>query len=338
LQKIDAEKSEKIMLSLRILATGKTLPSQLITAEDLDIQLSKPAGYTLKKSGVATRHFADNSLSQSALGASALQDAVNRAAITVDSIDLLISACGVQEQALPSTACAIAAHAGLRDGTPAFDVNASCLGFLMALNIAASLLNTQAYKRIAIVSADLPSRGLNWDDPESSLIFGDGAAAVIVETGSTKQGVQAFSFKTFPVGRHFCEIRAGGTQRNPNNGVVASDYLFSMNGKQVLKLALQKMPLFLADLLTQSDISMQSVDLVVPHQASHLGMSHMSKRLGFNENQIMNIYASHGNQVAASMPSALHEAFMAGKLAAGKRALLLGTAAGVSFGGMVLDL
>ncbi len=326
------------LLKLHILATGKALPLQRITAESLDIQLSKPAGYTLKKSGVVTRYFADNNLAQSALGAAALQDALKRAAIPIDSIDLLISACGVQEQALPSTACAIAAHAGLRDGTPAFDVNASCLSFMVALNLAATLLNAQAYQRIAIVSADLPSRGLNWDDAESSLIFGDGAAAVIVEKSASAQGVQAFSFKTYPIGRTFCEIRAGGTQRNPNNGAVASDYLFSMDGKQVLKLALQQMPVFLADLITQSSISMQSVDLVVPHQASHLGMSHMSKRLGFNEGQIMNIYSTHGNQVAASMPTALHEAFMAGKLKAGKRALLLGTAAGVSFGGMVLDL
>jgi 3-oxoacyl-(acyl-carrier-protein) synthase III len=325
-------------LNLRIIATGKALPKQQVSADDLDIQLSKPPGYTLKKSGVATRYFADSAQSQSELGASALQNALQRASISVDSIDLLISACGVQEQALPSTACAIAAHAGLRDGTPAFDVNASCLSFMMALNLAATLLNAHAYKRIAIVSADLPSRGLNWHDPESSLIFGDGAAAAIVELGSKTQVVQAFSFKTYPIGRHFCEIRAGGTRRNPNNGALAGDYLFSMDGKKVLKLALQQMTAFLADLLTQSGINMQSVDLVVPHQASHLGMSHMSKKLGFNQDKIMNIYATHGNQVAASQPTALHEAFMAEKLGAGKRALLLGTAAGVSFGGMVLDL
>lgn len=326
------------MLSLRLLATGKANPALEITSTMLDQRLNFGTGYTLRKSGVVTRRFSAPNESQSELAARALKDALKNGDILPGSVDLLISACGVQEQALPSTACAIGEHAGMPEGMPAFDVNASCLGFLMALKVAASMLNTGAYRRIAVVSADQPSRGVDWDEPESSLIFGDGAAAAILEKGNEKQGIHSFLYKTYVEGRRFCEIRAGGTKCNPAAGAIDKDYLFSMNGKQVLKLALQKMPGFMCELMGQKNIDVGSVDVVVPHQASHLGMSHMIKRIGLDPARIIDIYKTHGNQVAASIPTALHHALSSGRLVAGKRALLIGTAAGISIGGLVLDL
>jgi 3-oxoacyl-[acyl-carrier-protein] synthase-3 len=330
--------NKDLMLNLRLIATGKANPALEMSSSMLDQKLSKASGYTYKKSGVVTRRFSDKNESQSELAALALRDALNNAAVAANSIDLLISACGVQEQALPSTACAIAAHAGMLDGTPAFDVNASCLGFMMALKVAASLLSTGTYRRIAVVSADQPSRGMNWGEPEASLIFGDGAAAAILEKGNENQGIQSFLFKTYVEGRQFCEIRGGGTKCNPSTGSVDKDYLFSMDGKQVLKLALQKMPGFMHELMAQSGFSLDTIDIVVPHQASHLGMTHMIKRIGLDAARVVNIYETHGNQVAASIPTALHEAFVTGRLRFGQRALLLGTAAGVSLGGLVLDV
>jgi 3-oxoacyl-[acyl-carrier-protein] synthase-3 len=326
------------MLSLRVLATGKANPAIEVSSAELDKKLNRGSGFTQKKSGVVIRRFSAPNESQSELAARALTDAVRNAGIPSSSIDLLISACGVQEQALPSTACAIGAHANLSEGVPAFDINASCLGFMMALKVAASLLSTGTYRRIAVVSADQPSRGLDWDEPEASLIFGDGAAAVVLEKGNDQQGIRSFLFKTYVEGRQFCEIRAGGTKCNPSKGAVDKDYLFRMNGKQVLKLVSLKMPDFMNELMDQRGILLDSVDLVVPHQASHLGMAHMIKRIGLDPGRVVNIYETHGNQVAASIPTALHEAFATGRLRAGTRALMLGTAAGVSIGGLVLDI
>lgn len=326
------------MLPLRILSTGKALPSQCVSAAQLDLQLGHAAGYSLKKGGVRERYFAPPTLSQSQLGAQALQDAVQRAGVPLGSIDLLIGACGVQEQALPSTACLIAHHAQLPAGTPAIDVNASCLSFVMALQMAASLLASNTYQRIAIVSADLPSRGVDWSEPEASLIFGDGAAAAIVERGTAQQGIRSFHMATYPQGRTFCEIRAGGTQRNPRTHAQAADYLFHMDGKAVFKLATQVIPDFLSTLMQPIAEGADSIDWVVPHQASHLGMAHAAKRLKMAASRIVNIYETHGNQVAASIPTALHEVLRSGRAHAGHRLLLVGTAAGLSVGGLVLDL
>ena len=326
------------MIPVRIVSVGKAVPAHVVSSESLDVRLGHPAGYTFKKSGVRSRYFAALDETQGELGAAALRDALHNASLGVDAVDLLISACGVPEQALPNTACFIAASAGMPAGMAVFDVNASCLSFLAALQVAGGLLAAGAYRRIAIVSCDLPSRGVDWDDPEASLIFGDGAAAVIVEKGGPGQGIRAAKFATYPEGRRLCEIRAGGTARNPRTGAVPGDYLFRMDGKGVYKLAVQLMPAFLDALFERADCTLASLDLVVPHQASALGLLHAAKRLGVAESRLVRIYETHGNQVAASIPTALYTAVMSGRAEPGQRMLMMGTAAGLTIGAMVFDL
>ncbi|MBP6116189.1 MAG: ketoacyl-ACP synthase III [Neisseriaceae bacterium] len=324
------------MLPFKIIATGKALPTQQVWSTQLDEKLGLPRGYTAKKSGVDCRYFADDALLQSALGAEALRDACQRQDIDPASIDLLLCANGVPEQALPSTASRVLACSELRAGIAAFDVNASCVSFITALHQAACLLQAGAYRRIAIVSTEIASRGIDWADHETALIFGDGAAAVIVEAGAAGQGCAAYRLAVHPAGVTHCEIRAGGTRRNPVVGMTVSDHHFKMAGKRVFKLATQLMPEFLAELLAPLGLTAAQIDVVVPHQASHLSLHHVRARLGFSTAQVVDIYAHHGNQVAASIPTALHEAVQQGRLGPGQTVLLLGTAAGFGMAGMVL--
>jgi 3-oxoacyl-[acyl-carrier-protein] synthase-3 len=322
------------MIPVSILTTGKALPLNRISAEQLDHVHRRPSGYTYRHGGVRHRHFASSHESQTELAALAVRDALTRAQMNSSDIDLLISASGVQQQALPGNACFISQHLGLKPGVPAFDINASCLSFLVAFHTAAIMLAQGAYRRIAIAAADLPSRGLDWEDRESSLIFGDGAAAVILEKGDGTRGIHAYRLETYPEGRAYCEVRAGGTRIDHRNDLDPRNYLFRMNGKAVFKLAGKVLPAFMQAL----NVDMGTVDIVVPHQASHLGMAHMAKKLDIGDDKIVNIYGEHGNQVAASIPTALHEAIVSGRAGQGRRALLIGTAAGLSLGAMVLDL
>lgn len=326
------------ILPLAIIASGKALPERKVTSAELDIALRKSAGSVQKRSGIVYRYHATHDETQSSLAARALHDALSRAGIEPGSIDLLLSASGVQEQALPATACHILDKAGIGGGVPGFDINASCLSFPVALHVAAGLLNTSAYRRIAVVASDLASRGIDWDSAEASLIFGDGAAAVIVERGDGQRGIERYALRTYPEGKGFCEIRAGGTRRNPRVGVDPSDFLFHMDGKRVFKLAASVIDGLLAELLDEAGLSLGDIDTIVPHQASHLGMRHMAERLRVPSERIVDIYATHGNQVAASIPTALHEALTTGRARAGQRLMMIGTAAGLTVGGMVLKL
>ena len=323
-------------LPLRIISTGVACPARHVSAEELDVQLGRRAGATLKHSDVRARFIAGDSETQSQLGARALVAAAHAAGVRLDTINLVLAACGVAEQALPSTACAIAAHAGLARGTPAFDINASCLSFMAALHQAAALLATDSYRRIAIVSADLPSRGVDWAQLHASSIFGDGAAAVIVERGDPDIGVCAYRLETYPEGRTHCEIRAGGTLRNPRVGVEPADFLFQMDGRAAFRLASEVLPPMLHRTLAAAGLSLAEIDTVVPHQASRLAIDHLAKRLQVPRERMVDIYEMHGNQVAASLPTALAHAHAKGALAPGRHVMLIGTAAGLSAGVLVL--
>lgn len=324
-----------VKAALKIISTGIALPPTRITSSSLDIRFGKPQGYVEKRSGIVWRYHAEHDASQAELAAQALHHALDAASLSSSSIDLLICASAIAIQALPCSATHILKAAGMSAGTAGFDINSSCVSFISALEVAAGLLNTGAYRRIAIVSADIASRGIDWTHEESSLIFGDGAACVIVERGDGATGILASLIEMYPDGSELCEIRAGGTRRNPRAGITDSDFLFHMQGKPLFRYASSLIDDYFARLLTKSGISLAEIATVVPHQASHLSLEHMRKRLRVPESALIDIYRHYGNQVAASIPTALHEASVSGRLVAGKPAMLIGTAAGLTLAGMV---
>ncbi|MFS7160247.1 3-oxoacyl-[acyl-carrier-protein] synthase III C-terminal domain-containing protein [Serratia proteamaculans] len=324
------------LLPLKVIATGAALPPNRVDSSTLDSLLRKPPGYVEKRSGISYRFHAADDASQAELAVAALQDAITRGRLEAQSIDLLISASAISVQALPCTAAHILKVAGLAPGTAGFDINSSCVSFISAMQVAAGLLNAGTYRRIAIVSADLASRGIDWDHEESSLIFGDGAACAIVERGDGTSGILASLVETYPEGSELCEIRAGGTRRNPRAGMNNSDFLFHMQGKKLFRQASALIEDYLARLLAASGLTLAQIATVVPHQASHLSLEHMRKRLHVSAEVLVDIYRYHGNQVAASIPTALHAAVTGGRFNPGKPVMLIGTAAGLSLAGMVL--
>lgn len=324
------------LLPLSIIATGAALPPGRVDSSALDVALNKPVGHVEKRSGVRHRYHATLDASQAALAAQALEDAMTRQRIEPGSIDLLISTSAVPMQALPCTAALILKASALPPGTPGFDINCSCVGFITALQVAAGLLNAGTYTRIAIVASDLVSRGIDWNDDESALILGDGAACAIVERGDGRSGILGSLVETYPQGSDLCEIRAGGTRRNPRAGMTDQDFLFHMKGKPLFRQAAALIEGFLARLLARSGLSLGEIATVVPHQASHLSLEHMRKRLGVSSEVLVDIYREHGNQVSASIPTALHTAFTTGRYRPGEPVMLIGTAAGLTLAGLVL--
>lgn len=325
-----------ISAALKIIATGIALPPDQITSQQLDVQLSKPVGYVERRSGICWRYFARNDASQAELAAEALHNALVAAALNPSDINLLICASAIAVQALPCSAIHILKAAAMPAGVAGFDINSSCVSFISALEVAAGLLNCGAYRRIAIVSADIASRGIDWDHEESSLIFGDGAACAIVERGDGSSGIIASLIEMYPEGSELCEIRAGGTRRNPRSGVSDSDFLFHMQGKPLFRFASSLIEDYFSRLLQKSSLQLDDIGTVVPHQASHLSLEHMRKRLRVPESALIDVYRFYGNQVAASIPTALHEAVISGRFTADKPVMLIGTAAGLTLAGMVL--
>jgi 3-oxoacyl-[acyl-carrier-protein] synthase III len=327
--------NDQAFIPMKIISTGVSLPPNKIESSSIDIRLNKPNGYTLKRSGIEHRFHADKNQSQIDLAVEAINNALEAKNIDAESIDLLICASAIPHQALPYTAAHILKASKLRNGLSCFDINASCVSFIVALHTAACLINSNCYSRIAIVSSELASRGLNWDDEESSLIFGDGSACAIIEKGDGRSGILSYLLETYSEGLDLCQIKAGGTNRNIKTEMHDSDFMFKMQGKPLFKISSLLIEPFFSKLIESSGFSLSEIKTIVPHQASHLSLMHMRKRLNISEDALIDIYKFRGNQIAASVPTALHAAFSMNRVQPNEPTMLIGTAAGLSFAGMV---
>ncbi len=323
--------------SLRILGTGAVVPDEVLTSADLDVRLGLPPGTVEERTGVRVRPVERGSAA--ALGARAARKALAAAGLSLDDVDLIIGASATPDQPLPCNAALLHEELAPPRAVAAWDVNASCLSFLVALDLAATLVAAGRHERILIVSSDLASVGLDWSDLGASGIFGDGAAAAVVgPAGETGSALLAADFSTHSEGAHTCEIRGGGSRHAPDR--VEGDYAdwgrFRMDGGGVFRLAVKHLPGFVDRLLAEAGTTLADLPVVVPHQASHHALAWLRHRFGIEEGRMVDIYADHGNQVGASLPSALHAAIESGRLRRGDHALLLGTGAGLSIGGIVL--
>ena len=327
--------------AVKIIGTGHVLPKQEVLSSELDKQLGLPQGKLESVGGVHKRYFASKDEYAAKLAAAAATQALSAAGLELSDIDCLVATSATMDQGMPSNAALIHAELGLSESAiPAFDINASCLGFLAALDSLTWMITAGAYKKVLLVAADLASCGLNWNHLESSAIFGDGAAAVVLTAdNSGGSRILASSLKTYSEGAHYCEIPAGGSRYHPSriDQEFAPLTKFHMDGKKVFKLASTHMPDFMVNLLKNAGKSLQDIDWFVPHQASQLALHHLTKRLAVNPDKVINIFANHGNQVAASLPTALNIGIQDGRIQRGDTLLLIGTGAGLSIGGVVLE-
>lgn len=294
-----------------------------------------------KKSGVQVRHFVTNETSAQ-MGAIAAQRALDEAGLVFSDIDCLVCASGTSQQEIPCTAALIQEEMNQsKSGVPCFDMNSTCLSFVTALDILSCSLEVGCYQRILIVSTEISSVGLNWGHKESCVLFGDGAAAVVISRTPQDETsrILASRMQTYSDGAHYSEIRGGGTLIHPSeyaNGREA-DFQFDMDGRKIFRLTSQLITAFVEQLLESATVKKQDIRLVIPHQASGMAMRIMGKKLGFTNSQMMNIIENHGNVIAASIPMALHEAIIQEKVRRGDLLLLLGTSAGLSLGGLLLE-
>jgi len=321
-----------MFVPVSILGTGSILPSRCVRAEDLDAQLGLPPGTAFARNGVATRYFAAAEETSSQLGAAALRRALMAAGREPADLDAILFASVLAEQPMPTTSILIHRQIGGRaEGVTCFDVNASCNGFLKLIEIAASGIQAGLWRQVGLVAAEIGSKGLNWDDLDTCTLFGDGAAAAVLGPSQTA-GILVARSVTLSEGQDLCRIAAGGSRYNVRTPPPQeADYFFSMNGRGLLRLIQEHFPPFLDGLLAGLPVS-----LVVPHQASAIGLAFLARQLGPRGIPHIDILGGVGNQVTASLPSALHQAFVEGHCRSGETTLLVGTAAGVSLSGLVL--
>ncbi|WP_027418593.1 3-oxoacyl-ACP synthase [Crocinitomix catalasitica] len=322
---------------IKIVAMGTYLPKK-VSSSEIEDRYGIPSGWSEKYSGVSNRHMVTTE-SNGFMGARAAEEVLSKANMGLDQIDMLLSAGGTFDYPLPNQASIIKHE--LKDGAlydfPAIDIDSTCLSFVASLDFASRLLDGKSLKTILIVSAEISSKGLNTKNWETTTLFGDGAAAAIVQYDEESKslfirGIQ----KTYSVGTYHTWIQGGGNQYffkdNPYDEKLHS---FKMDGKKLLRLAKEKIPLFVEDLFRDLDINIEEVDVIVPHQASKFGMKIFDSLYSFKKGQVKTSLALYGNCIAASIPLTLSDCIDSGEVKRGDLCLLIGTSAGFSIGGIL---
>lgn len=317
------------MKSIKIVATGSYLPQKVLTNDDLAQMVDTSNEWIIERTGIKERRIAAESESTSDLCANAIKDACANAGIDPNTLDGVIVGTSTTDTLFPSTACWTQKKLGIK-GMPAFDVSAGCSGFLYGLELATSLIVSGTSKRIAVVGGEVMSRVVNWKDRRTCVLFGDGAGAAIVTAGEGESGVLASNWGADGNLAPILYQPAGGSQQPASHETVDDmAHTVHMEGNTVFKHAVVAMSGAVTEALKSAELSGDEIDLFIPHQANMRIMEAARQRAGVAVEKMVNVLPKYGNMSAATIPVALHESNVAGRLNEGD--ILAMTAFGTGF-------
>jgi 3-oxoacyl-[acyl-carrier-protein] synthase-3 len=299
-------------LKVKITGTGLYLPPKVETSKEISTLIGKSEEWIIRKSGVKERRVSEIDVDE--MGAHAGREALGN------------------KQTIPDTSTFFQKAMGLK-GIPSFSIHCTCLSFITAFHTASSLIQTKSYKKILIISSDRGTRGRNFNEAESASLLGDGAAAIILESGtpSDSSKLMHFEMRTWPAGAHLTEVRGGGTNKHPQDPeTLVSDNLFTMDGPGIYKIARKAVYKLMLNTLKSTNLTKEDIDLVIPHQASGKAVEAYIETGGFKREKVVNIVSKFGNCVAASVPMALVKSIKEKKIRRKDKILLIGTGAGLS--------
>ena len=281
----------------------------------------------------------ENEETQLDLAEVAIQRALEKANLKIEDIDCLVSASAVGVQPIPCTAALIHERVAKGLSIPAMDINTTCTSFISALSTMSHLIEAGEYRRVLIVSSEVGSLGLNPKQKESYELFSDGAAAFIFQKSNQDKGVIASLQRTWSEGAHDTEIRGGLTSYQPKeySEETKTNFMFDMKGKKILLLSARVIPEMFQEFQEKSGISKDTVDYIIPHQASRALPLVMGK-LGVDEDKYLNLVTDYGNMVSVAVPFGLAYALDHGYVKEGDTIFLMGTAAGMTVNMLALKL
>ncbi len=327
-----------VSLPVRITGIGAYLPPTIVTNAQLEHQLGLTDGWIFDRTGVRERRRCAGE-SSSFMAAAAAREALGMAGISAADLTAIIGASSTPQQAIPCTAVFVQRELQAPEGVAAcFDVNATCLSFLAAFDVAARLVASGAHRHVLVFSSESAGQSLNPSEPESAVLFGDAAAAIVLShAGDSGSALHSMRLQTWHTGAELSQISGGGTLHHPNDPQTTSAHnLFAMRGPQLFRKAAPLLKPFMDAVCDSAGWSREDIAALVPHQASRHGIELGWKLLGFREEQIVTNLAMRGNCIAASIPLALAEAVVAGRIQRGDRVVLFGLAAGLSLGGATI--
>lgn len=315
---------------MKILGYGKAVPRKIVTNDELSKFVETSDEWIFQRTGIRERRISDENTSE--LAYRSAFEAIKNSNIDKNEIDLIVCATMTPDNFTPSVACMVQEKLGLGDNVTAFDVNAACTGFVFALKIVASMLNTY-HKRALVIGCETLSKIINFEDRNTCVLFGDGAGAIVVEKDEKNEEFYTCSFGNDK------DLVAENVEMNfeMKNKVLKSGFL-KMNGKEIFKFAINVIEKSIDNILDRTNLKLEDIKLIIPHQANQRIISNVAKKLNVDNNKFFVNLEKYGNTSAASVPMALCEAFESKKITKGDKVILVGFGGGLTWGSTIIEI
>lgn len=328
------------ILHSRIAGTGSFLPQRVVPNSELELSLGTSDAWIREKIGITQRHYVDPGVGTSDLGVEAARNALRAAGRNPADVDCLIAATSTPDYAVPGIGVLIQDKLGCRH-IPAFDVHNASPGFIFSLELADSLIRSGKYRCILLVAADVHSTALDFSPRGRlmSVIFGDGAGAVVLEP---TQGTSAvIGTKLHSDGKYFdklwCQAPSSLNHPRLTQEMLDEGMVFpTMDGRVVFENAVQLMSEVSQEILSENGLTLADVAFAVPHQANLRIIEAIAQKLGLPMSKVLHNIARCANTNSATVPIMLDEAVRDGRIKSGDLLLAMSFGSGFSWGSALL--
>ena len=311
-------------------------PPKLLKNSDLEKLVDTNNEWILDRTGIEQRHIVEKGVATSDLAAEAIKILLNQKELSPDDIDLLIVATVTPDMFFPSTACVTQNKIGA-NRMWGFDLSAACCGFVYAVNTGAQFIHSGACKKVVVVGADVMSSIINYADRTTCVLFGDGAGAVLLEPCNEGEGIIDFMGEIDGSGGdHLCMPAGGSLNPSSHETIEKKMHYVTQQGQQVFKYAVKKMGEYSTLILERNQIPFQDVDVFIAHQANLRIINATAERLNLPDDRVIRNIHKYGNTTAATIPLAMQDAMLTGKLKKGNTVLLAAVGAGYTVASMLL--
>jgi 3-oxoacyl-[acyl-carrier-protein] synthase-3 len=302
----------------KIVGLGSYLPERVLTNHELEEMVETSDDWITTRTGIKERHVVadDEALVDlvERAGRAALQDA----SVDPEEVDLLILATATVEQPIPASSAIVQPRLGLKNAV-CFDLSAACSGFTYSLNVARQFIATGSARTVLVVGAECLTRYLDWTDRATCVLFGDGAAAVVLQPADGGDGILQIEWRTDGSLADLIAMPGGGCRFPPHSQDSIDQRLpfIKMRGNETFKVAVRALTELSRSILDQAGIGIDEIDLFIPHQANQRIIQAVGQRLGLRDDQVFSNVRCVGNTSAASIPLAMAEARDTGRLKPG---------------------
>lgn len=318
-----------------ITGTGTALPDKIITNRDLEQLVDTSDQWIVSRTGIRERRILEETASNADLCEQASREALLRSGLAPEDIELIVVATVTPDHQTPSTSCILQARLKAFRAA-AMDISAGCTGFIYALAVAHQFIESGIYKNALVVGVEVLTRITDWQDRNTCVLFGDGAGAAVLQPTAGQRGIINFSLQADGRGAKLLYVPAGGSAMPASHETVEKRMHFlKMNGNEVFKFAVRVVEDTLRRMLEDEGLEAGDLDYLFLHQANLRIIEHIRKRMKLPVEKVPVNIDRYGNVSSATIPLAIHEEILAGRLKENALVAMVAFGAGLTWGGIL---